>query len=89
MRALALHSPLLRPLPRLRVAAAALVLAAALSGAAVLYGHRAVHPCPPVLGFCPRGTTYRPSWVQPAALAVLLIGVAGAGVLVTRRRSDR
>ena len=88
MKTLMLHSQLTRPVPRVRLVAAALVLSAAISGAVVLYGHRAVRPCPPVLGFC-LAASYRPSWVQPTALAVLLIGVTGAGsVLVARRRLD-
>jgi hypothetical protein len=77
-------------LPPLRLAGALLILGAALAGAAVLHGLAATPTCP---GICPYGwtapTNWRP-WANPSALAVLLIGVAGAVVVLLsayRRRS--
>jgi hypothetical protein len=89
MKTLALQSPHLRPLPYLRLAAAALILAATLVGANRLHGLHGPIACPHRTVCLPPPPT-RPAWGDPAALAVLVIGVAGAaGVLVTRRRSDR
>ena len=88
MHGLALrHVAPLRPLPRLRLAAAVLILGAAFAGAALLHWHQFVYSCPPdSLVLC--GYTKKPGWVDPTALAIYLFGVAGcAGVLLTARRS--
>jgi hypothetical protein len=83
----------LSPLPRLRLAVAALVLGAALAGAVILHGHRVLH----VYGGCypggncliPVTRLVRPDWVDPLALGICLLGLAGAAgiLLATRRRS--
>jgi len=77
-------------LASLRLAGAMLILGATFVGASILHGLHA-NPCsgscrarigpPPAL---------RPRWADPAALAGLMIGMAGAAgaVLVMRRRSD-
>jgi|GraSoiStandDraft_16_1057320.scaffolds.fasta_scaffold586524_1 hypothetical protein len=61
-------------LASLRLADAMLILGATFVGASILHGLHAL----------------RPRWADPAALAVLMIGMAGAAgaVLVVRRRSD-
>jgi hypothetical protein len=93
MKALAFHLPLFRPVPRLRLAAAVLVLAAALAGAMIVHGVRVARPA------CPAGVLcaveihpfifQRPGWADPAAVALLVLGAAGAvGFLVIHRRSD-
>jgi len=78
----------LPPLPRLRLAAAALLLGAALAGAVILHGYRVPHVYG---GGCPGGHTcllsvtrlVRPGWVDPLALGSGLLGLAAAaGVLV-------
>jgi hypothetical protein len=76
------HAALLPPLPRLRLAAAALILGAAFAGAAILHGLqvRFSYPCPPPGGCRPH--LVRPEWVDPAALALCVLGFAvGAGLL--------
>jgi len=82
------HIAPLRPLPRWRLAVAVLILGAALAGAAILHWHRFVYSCPPdSLALC--GFTRKPDWVDPTALAICLLGVAGAvGLLLTARRSS-
>ena len=95
MKTLALQSPSLRPLPRQRLAVAALILGAALAAAFIVYGHRVVSHRPDCLlghllpaGFCLEHA--RPAWAEPTALGIALVGIAGAaGVLVVRRRNDR
>jgi hypothetical protein len=86
---------LLRSVSRLRLAVAALALIAALAGAFVLYGHRErVVYDRPVYCFgvsaTPRCTEHvLRGWVAPTALALLVLGVAGAvGVLVLPRRTS-
>ena len=81
-----------RPFPGWRIAAAVLMLIAALAGASVLYGHRErVVYDRPVYCFgvsaTPRCTEHVVrGWVAPTALALLVLGVAGAvGVLVLPR----
>lgn len=87
MKSLALHRGMpLRPLPRLGLTAAALILGAALAGAIVLYGHRASPYSHRALArYCqfslPSPQCFerrRPGWVAPAALGTILLGVAGA-----------
>jgi hypothetical protein len=81
------HVPLVRP-PGWRIAAALLVLGAALAGAALLYWHRFVYSCPPESLVLCRGWR-TPDWVGPTALAICLVGVAGAAaLLLVARRSN-
>lgn len=81
-----------RPLPRLGLSAAAVViLGAALAGAIALYGHRVPrygHRAIARHRYC--GPTFptpqcferrRPGWVGPTALGIVLLGLSGAGVL--------
>jgi hypothetical protein len=95
MKTLALHPPPLRPLPRLRLATAALILVAALVGALILHGHRVAHVYPRCtagfgFGIYPCVVQRRPGWVEPTTLGIALLGLAGAaGVLVAPRRSNR
>jgi hypothetical protein len=78
------HAAFLPPLPRLRLAAAALVLGAALAGAVILHGHRV--RCPP------RGITcliavarrVRAGWVDPLAIGICLFGLAAAAAVLVR-----
>jgi hypothetical protein len=65
-----------------RLAAAVLVLGTSLAAAAVLLGHQTP---PTQVPFA-----YRPAWVDPATLGVLLFGLAGAAAVVTtaRRRTS-
>jgi hypothetical protein len=72
--------------PRLWLAAAVVVLPAALAGAAYLHWHQAVYSCPPEsLVLC--RYTKKPGWADPAALAILLVGIgATASMLVTALR---
>jgi hypothetical protein len=84
------YKRVMKRLAPLRLAGAVLILGAALAGAAILHGLAAAPTCP---GICPHGwtapTNWRP-WADPSALAVLLIGVAGAAVVLLnahRRRS--
>jgi hypothetical protein len=86
---------LLRSGSRLRLAVAALALIAAVAGASVLYGHRErVVDDRPVYCFgvsaTPRCTEHVVrGWVAPTALALVVLGVAGAvGVLVLPRRTS-
>jgi hypothetical protein len=73
--------------PRPRLAAAVVILAVALAGAAYLHWHQTVYHCPPEsLVLC--SYTKKPSWADPTALALCLVGVVTAGAaLVTARRS--
>ena len=93
------HAALLPPFPRLRFAVVALILGAALAGAAVLYTHRQHYvpvatPCgnprtpPSVRVQCNRRLETR-GWAGPTALAIVFLGLTGtATVLVaTRHRS--
>jgi len=79
-------------LPRARFVSAALILGVAVAGAAVLYFHqftsmacdsRGSHP------FCSWPGTFgiTPRWVLPTAVALCLLGVAGAYGVLTGRRS--
>jgi hypothetical protein len=84
------RAALVPPLPRLRLAAAALALGAAFAGAAFLHGHRVLqYLCPPsghsgACGFSVH--LVRPGWVDPLALGICLLGLAAAaGVLRPRR----
>jgi len=83
---------LLRRHPRLRlgavVAAAALILAASLAGAAALHWHQFVYYCsPPSAVQCRYIRT--PGWANPAALGICLVGLAvAAGVLAIARHSS-
>lgn len=82
------HAALVPPLPRLRLAAAALLLGAALAGAAILHGHRVLqlYPCSPS-GKCGFGVhLVRPGWVDPLALGICLLGVAAAACVLRPRR---
>ena len=77
------------PLPSLRLAAAALVLGAALAGAALLHGHRAFqYFCPPSThsGECFSVHLVRPGWVDPLALGICLLGLAAAAAVLRPRR---
>ena len=82
------HAAFLQPFPRLRLAAAALILGAALTGADILHGHRVLqeYPCPPS-GKCEWfAHLVRPGWVDPVALGICLLGLAAAvGVLAPLR----
>ena len=86
------HAVLLPPLPRLRLALAALTLGVALAGAAILHGHRAPHTysCPATVTV-PHSCLYvvrleRPGWVDPVALGICLLGLAAAvGIIVSLR----
>jgi len=75
--------------PRLRLATAAGILVAALAGAAYLHWHQAVYHCPPEsLVLC--SYTKQPSWANPAALAICVVGISlAAGLLLAVRRSSR
>lgn len=82
------HLAFLWPVPRLRLAVAVLILAAAIGGAAILHSIHNSSPCPPGSICFPNvfAPDWRPPWADPAALALLVIGVAAAArVLVTRR----
>jgi hypothetical protein len=77
-----------------RLATAILVIGAALVGALVLHGHRVnVTPCskPGHVYFStvpPRcGTRRTPGWVDPVALGICFLGLAGAAAILTARRS--
>jgi hypothetical protein len=84
------HAAFLPSLPRLRLAAAALILGAAVAGAVVLSGHRVVggpHSCP--YGARTYDCAYhpRPGWVVPAMAGLVVLGLAGAaGILIATRR---
>jgi peptidoglycan/LPS O-acetylase OafA/YrhL len=89
---------LLLPLPPWRIAAAVLILAAAIAGAAVLHGHRVRQQVtPPCIGTVlnakaaeiPCTQLNRPGWVDPATLALCLLGIVGAaGVLLAPARNS-
>jgi hypothetical protein len=67
--------------PRLKVAAAVLILGTTLAGAVILHGHRVLqpYPCPPTGFKCYRfAHLVRPSWVDPLALGTGLLGLAAA-----------
>jgi hypothetical protein len=88
------HATLVPPLPRLRLTAAALVLGAALAGAAILHGHRALHAygCSSINTKVAHSCFYivrleRPGWVDPLALAICLLGVAAATHLLLGLRA--
>src|SRR5690348_15008390 len=81
----------LPPLPRLRLAAAALVLGAALASAVILHGHRVLHVylcggAGAVLQRCPyiAARLERPGWVDPLALGICLLGLAVAAAILVR-----
>jgi hypothetical protein len=88
------RAALVPPLPRLRLAAAALVLGAALAGAAFLHGHRAfqyfcpphTHPSGTHSGECFSVHLVRPGWVDPLALGICLLGLAAAAGLLRPSR---
>jgi len=76
---------------RARFATAAVILGAALGGAAAVYAdyRQAVSVClPRVASSCTTHITYyRAGWVSPTALGLVVLGGAlAAGVLVTARR---
>jgi len=79
----------LRPVSRARLAVAGVTLGAALAGAAILHGHRALHTYS--CSSSARSCLYlvrleKPGWVDPLALGIVVLGVAGAaGFLLTRR----
>src|SRR5262245_55303945 len=84
------HAAFVPPPPRLRVGAAALLVGAALTGAAFLHGHRVLqYLCPPTghggaCGFSVH--LVRPGWVDPLALGICVLGLAAAaGVLKPNR----
>ena len=75
-----------------RLAAAALIVGAAFAGAAVLWGHRvlgAQHSCPQ--GAAAYDCVYhpRPGWVEPTALGIVLLGLAGAGGVLAATSGGR
>lgn len=82
------HAALVPRVPRLRLAAAALILGAACAGAASLYSHKFVAlDCG--TGPCSRPDirVVKPGWVDPAVLSLCVLGVAGAvGLLAARVR---
>jgi hypothetical protein len=83
------HAALVPRAPRLRLAAAALILGAAFAGAASLYSHKFVALDCGSYRFCghPDIRVVRPGWVDPAVLALCALGVAGAvGLLAARVR---
>jgi hypothetical protein len=66
-------------LPRLRLAAAALILGAAVAGAAILYSHTFIAgDCGFSICSRPPTAVIKPSWIDPTVLALCLLGVAGA-----------
>ena len=72
--------------PRLRLAAATLIVGAALAGAAFLHGHRVFQYLCPFDGhsraFAFSVHLVRPGWVDPLAVGICLLGLAAAaGVL--------
>jgi hypothetical protein len=74
----------------LGLAVAALVLGAAVAGAGILHGHYQVDRCHPRgAALCIEGSQpCRPSWVDPAAFGIVVVGAALAySVLVTARRT--
>jgi hypothetical protein len=78
-------------LPWLRLATAALVLGAALAGAAIVHEHRVLHisRCAGggvVIHRCPYISSQleRPSWVDPLALGICLLGLAIAAAILVR-----
>jgi hypothetical protein len=80
----------MKRLAPLKLAVAALILGSALAAAGILHGLAAPPTCP---GICPHGwrapTNWRP-WADPSALAALLLGVAGAVIVLLnayRKRS--
>ena len=84
MKALALHASL-RPLPRLRLAAAALILVAAFAGAAFLHYHQFTAA---MTGFDLGFFAVHPWWVDAASLALCVLGIVGAaGVLGSAARA--
>jgi len=91
MHGLALRQVAVRsPLPRWRLAAAVLILAAAFASAVVLHGHLTRQPVTPCIGPVACTQLQRPGWVDPTALCICLLGVAGAAgvLLVPARRSN-
>lgn len=94
----------LRPLPGWRIATALLLLGAALAGAGLLYTHRQHHVpwgAPSPCGANPRtpraqveqcvklGRLETRRWTGPTALALVLLGLAGAAtVLVATPRTN-
>jgi len=91
MRTALPHLPFIRPLP-LRIAAAVLILGAALTGAALLHYHVFVdhvrqdgQPDPTLfLGNIP----VHPWWVDPATLAICVLGVTAFVGLLFASRPD-
>jgi len=74
----------------LRFFLASVVLAASLSGALILHrhGHYVSVPCAPNSGLLFCDAFVRPSWDDPIALAVLVLGVGVAGsVILVKRHS--
>jgi hypothetical protein len=76
---------LISPPPRLRLAAAVLVVGAALTGAAILHGHRVLHfyPCTSIHCLI-SARLERPGWVDPLALAISLLGLAIAAAILVQ-----
>ena len=87
------HAALVPQLPRLRLAAAALILGAAFAGAAILHGHRALQThsgCNAQEGCHYFVRLGKPGWVDPVVLGICLLGLAAAvGVLVGLRQLGR
>jgi hypothetical protein len=71
---------------------AALIAGAALLGAFVLHGQQKIVYPYGTFGnelVSPWTTTQRPGWADPAALAVLVLGVAGASSILAARGRNR
>ena len=74
------RAALLPPFPRLRLAAAALVLGAAFAGAAILHDRH------DQFAYFTRLRPFHPEWEDPVALALCTLGLAvAAGVLLAPR----
>jgi hypothetical protein len=79
----------------MRLAAAILLVGAAIVGSRFLHDYRvSVTPCSQSkirLGFGhqrpPCGTKRKPGWVDPTALGIMFVGLAGAAAILTARRS--
>lgn len=84
------YAALPSPLALLGLAVAILNFGGALAGALILHGHRVDRCHPRGLSVCIEGPApYRPGWVDPAAIGLVLAGAAigTAVVLATRPRA--